>query len=71
MCEALVELLVPQVAQAMEEAGVQGPGVEAMRLVFRVACCNKQEQTVKSRNTVSSQVGIAPLIGRYYSTRWK
>ena len=56
---------------ALEEAGVQGPGVEAMRLVFRVACCNKQEQTVKSRNTVSSQVGIAPLIGRYYSTRWK
>ena len=66
----LNSLEAPAIA-ALKEAGVQGQGMDAMRLVFRVACCNKQEQTVKNRDTVSSQVGIAPLIGRYDLIRCK
>ena len=33
---------------ALEEAGVQGPGWDAMRLVFRIASCRKLQQTTKS-----------------------
>jgi hypothetical protein len=64
----LNSLEAPAIA-ALDEAGVQGPGVDAMRLVFRAASCNKKEQTVKSGNAASSYVGIAPLIGRYYPPR--
>ena len=46
---------------ALEEAGVQGPGWDAMRLVFRIASNRKLQQTTKSVGKVEH----VPLNGRF------
>lgn len=46
---------------ALEETGVQGPGWDAMRLVFRIASYRKLQQSTKSMGT---EVNV-PLNGRF------
>ena len=50
---------------ALEEAQVQGSGRDSIRLVFRAACCRKQEAASSSSKSVKPNNVTVPLSGRY------
>jgi hypothetical protein len=48
---------------ALKKLGVQGHGMDPMRLVFRIGCCRKLEQTaLLSKDTAAPST---PINGRY------